>query len=290
MNFQKRLSSGKFVVLAEMHTPKGVDISDLVNCSRGLKSRVDAVIVPDMDNGVMRMSALAGGSLISREGMETMIHVYTRDRNRLALQGDILAAHVLGIRNLLVVQGVEMPLGDHKHAKPVDDLDEIDLIRTIGKLQHGKDDAGFELTGKPAFGVGCALSLWADDRELDQEVALTAKKVEAGAQFVILPPMFDAGQLEGVLAKLDTLKVPIIATVFLLKSVSVARYMSLKIDGIQMPEGVIQRIRKAGDREDECLRIAGETVAAFGKLSSGVRIETMGWEHKLTTILDYAGL
>jgi 5,10-methylenetetrahydrofolate reductase len=290
MNFQKRLSSGKFVVLAEMHTPKGVDISDLVTCSRGLKSRVDAVIVPDMDNGVMRMSALAGGSLISREGMETMIHVYTRDRNRLALQGDILAAHVLGIRNLLVVQGVEMPLGDHKHAKPVDDLDEIDLIRTIGKLQHGKDDAGFELSGKPTFGVGCAMSLWADDRELDQEVALTAKKVAAGAQFVILPPMFDAGQLEQVLAKLDTVKVPIIATVFLLKSVSVARYMSLKIDGIQMPESVIQRIRKAGDREDECLRIAGETVAAFGKLSSGVRIETMGWEHKLTTILDYAGL
>ncbi len=290
MNFQKRLSSGKFVVLAEMHTPKGVDISDLVTCSRGLKSRVDAVIVPDMDNGVMRMSALAGGSLISREGMETMIHVYTRDRNRLALQGDILAAHVLGIRNLLVVQGVEMPLGDHKHAKPVDDLDEIELIRTIGKLQQGKDDAGFELTGNPTFGVGCAMSLWADDRELDQEVAQTAKKVAAGAQFVILPPMFDAGQLEQVLAKLDTLKVPIIATVFLLKSVSVARYMSLKIDGIQMPESVIQRIRKAGHREDECLRIAGETVAAFGKLSSGVRIETMGWEHKLTTILDYAGL
>ena len=290
MNFQKRLSSGKFVVLAEMHTPKGVDISDLVTCSRGLKSRVDAVIVPDMDNGVMRMSALAGGSLISREGMETMIHVYTRDRNRLALQGDILAAHVLGIHNLLVVQGVEMPLGDHKHAKPVDDLDEIELIRTIGKLQQGNDDAGFELTGKPAFGVGCAMSLWADEGELDQEVAQTAKKVDAGAQFVVLPPMFDAGQLEGVVTRLATLKVPVIATVFLLKSVSVARYMSLKIDGIQMPESVIQRIRKAGDREDECLRIAGETVAAFGKLSNGVRIETMGWEHKLTTILDYAGL
>ncbi len=289
MNFRNRLSSGKFVVLAEMHTPKGVDISDLITCSRGLKGRVDAVVIPDMDNGVMRMSALAGGSLISREGIETMIHVYTRDRNRLALQGDILAAHVLGIKNLLVVQGVEMSLGDHKDTRPVDDMDEIELIHTIKKLEKGKDSAGFDLTGKPAFGLGCAMSLWTNDQGLDQEVEQTAKKIEAGAQFIVLPPMFDVKQLEEVVEKIHGLHVPIIATVFLLKSVSVARYMSLKIEGIHMPEDVIQRIRKAGDREDECLRIAGETIAAFGKLSQGVRIETMGWEKKLPTILDYAG-
>lgn len=289
MNFQKRLASGKLVVLAEMHTPKGVDISDLVTCARGLKGRVDAVIIPDMDNGVMRMSALAGGALISREGIESMIHVYTRDRNRLALQGDILAAHVLGIRNLLVVQGAEMNLGDHRDAKPVDDMDEIELIRTIKTLQSGKDDAGFDLAGNPTFGVGCAMSQWANDQELDQEVELTAKKIEVGAQFIILPPMFDVKQLEGVVEKIHSLNVPIISTVFLLKSVGVARYMSLKIEGIHMPEDVIQRIRKAGDREDECLRIAGETIAAFGKFSHGVRIETMGWEKKLPTILNYAG-
>lgn len=289
MTFQNRLSSGKFVVLAEMHTPKGVDISDLVTCARGLKGRVDAVIIPDMDNGVMRMSALAGGSLISREGIETMVHVYTRDRNRLALQGDILAAHVLGIKNLLVVQGEDMSLGDHRDTKPVDEIDEIELLDTIKGLQSGKDHAGFELTGKPSFGVGCTLSMWTNDAELDLEIERTAKKVEAGAEFIILPPMFDAGQLAFVVEKIKPLQVPVISTVFLLKSVGVARYMSLKIDGIQMPESLIKRIRKAGDREDECLRIAGEAIAEFSNLSNGVRIETMGWEHKLPTILDYAG-
>ncbi len=290
MNFQNRLTSGKFVVLAEMHTPKGVDISDLVTHARGLKGRVDAVVIPDMDNGVMRMSALAGGSLISREGIESMIHVYSRDRNRLALQGDILAAHVLGIRNLLVVQGEEMSLGDHRDAKTVDDIDEIDLIRTIKSLQNGKDLAGFDLAGKPSFTVGCTMSLWANDEELDLEIEKISGKIEAGAQFVILPPMFDVAQLEAVVKKIGKLQVPIISTVFLLKSVGVARYMSLKIEGIHIPETLIQRIRKAGDREDECLRIAGETVASFGKLTQGVRIETMGWEHKLPVILDYAGI
>jgi methylenetetrahydrofolate reductase (NADPH) len=157
------------------------------------------------------------------------------------------------------------------------------------RFKVARIDAGFDLAGNPTFGVGCAMSQWANDQELDQEVALTAKKIEAGAQFIILPPMFDVKQLEGVVEKIHSLNAPIISTVFLLKSVGVARYMSLKIEGIHMPEDVIQRIRKAGDREDECLRIAGETIAAFGKFSHGVRIETMGWEKKLPTILDYAG-
>ncbi|NNG01600.1 MAG: 5,10-methylenetetrahydrofolate reductase [Desulfobacteraceae bacterium] len=289
MNLQHRLSSGKFVILAEMHTPKGVDISDLITNARGLKGRVDAVIIPDMDNGVMRMSALAGGALISREGIESMIHIYARDRNRLALQGDILAAHVLGIKNLLVVQGEEMRLGDHREANPVDDMDELELIRTVKTLQGGKDSAGFDLAGKPSFGVGCTMSLWTSDRELDLELEKTAGKIEAGAQFIILPPMFEAEQLVAVIEKIRGFRVPVISTVFILKSVGVARYMSLKMDGINIPEELIQRIRKAGDREDECLRIAGETIAAFGQLSQGVRIETMGWEHKLPIILDYAG-
>ena len=115
--------------MAEMDTPKGVDISELITNARRIKGRVDAVIIPDMDNGVMRMSALGGGVLMHQQGMEAIIHVYCRDRNRMALQGDILAAHVLGIQNLIVVHGEEMDKGDHRDAKPVNDLDEVGLIR-----------------------------------------------------------------------------------------------------------------------------------------------------------------
>ena len=139
MSFQKRLSSGEFVILAQMNTPKGVNISEMVNNARRIKERVHAVVIPDMDNGVMRMSALAGGVLMRQQGLEPIIHVYGRDRNRMALQGDILAANVLGIQNLVVVRGEGMSSGDHVDAKPVDDLDEIGIFRCVETLQKGTD-------------------------------------------------------------------------------------------------------------------------------------------------------
>jgi 5,10-methylenetetrahydrofolate reductase len=108
MSFQEKLSSGDFAVCCEMTSPKGIDISDLITHARHLKSRIDAVVIPDMDNGVMQMSALACGALMRQQGIEPMIHIYGRDRNRMALQGDLLAAHVLGIHNFLVVRGEEM--------------------------------------------------------------------------------------------------------------------------------------------------------------------------------------
>ena len=116
MSIQKRLQNGEFVVLAEMNTPKGVDISRFMTDARRIKGRVDAIVVPDMDNGVMRMSALAGGALIQQQGIESIITVYGRDRNRMALQGDLLAAHVLGIQNLIVVRGEDMANSDHRNA------------------------------------------------------------------------------------------------------------------------------------------------------------------------------
>ena len=137
MSFQAKLSSGEFAVLAEMNTPKGIDISELITNVRYLKSRIDAIVIPDMDNGVMHMSALAGGALMRQQGIELLIHVYGRDRNRMALQGDLLAAHVLGIHNLLVVQGEDMANGDHQDAFPVNDLDEIALLRMVGSLTRG---------------------------------------------------------------------------------------------------------------------------------------------------------
>ena len=164
MSFQKRLSSGEFVILAQMNTPKGVNISEMVNNARRIKERVHGVIIPDMDNGVMRMSALAGGALMRQQGLEPIIHVYGRDRNRMALQGDILAAYVLGIQNLVVVRGEDMPHGDHVQAKTVDDLDELSLLQAIRSLEKGTDMAGFELNGNPDFTVGCTMGSFADDQ------------------------------------------------------------------------------------------------------------------------------
>ncbi len=290
MSFQRRLASGDFVVLAEMNTPKGVNVSELVANARKIKGRVDAVIIPDMDNGVMRMSALAGGALIHQQGMEAIIHLYCRDRNRMALQGDVLAAHLLGIRNLVVVPGEEMANGDHRDATVVNDLDELELIGAIRSLQNGVDMSGFSLDGNPEFMTGCTLGAFADEQALDAELAALEKKVAAGAGFVITPPVFDVERSAADLEKIAALKVPVIASVFLLKSVGIARYMSLNEPGAHISEEMIKRIRKAPNREMECQRIAGETIAQLKNLVQGVKIETLGWEHKLPTILGFAGL
>jgi methylenetetrahydrofolate reductase (NADPH) len=290
MSFQERLSVGEFVVLAEMNTPKGVDTAQLVSQARRLKGRVDAVTVPDMDNGIMRMSALAGGVLFNQQGIEPILHVYCRDRNRMALQGDVLAAYGLGIHNLIVVSSEDIANCDHQEVKTVNDLDEVGLIGAIRSLERGVDLAGLELNGAPSFSVGCTMEQWADEQALDREFEATRKKLEAGAGFVVTPAVYDLNLFRSFMDRAKGLGVPIIASVFLLKSVGSARYIANTEPASGLSEDLIRRIRKASDREMECIRVAGETAAALKELAHGVRIITLGWEHRLPAILDYAGL
>jgi len=290
MSLRKKMSAGDFVVMAEMNTPKGVDISELVTNARRLKGRVDAIVVPDMDNGIMRMSALAGASLLRQQGMETMIHVYGRDRNRMALQSDILAAHVLGIQNLLVVEGESIANGDHREAPAVDDLDEEGILKMIRSLQGGVDLAGFDLKGAPEFTVGCAIAPFADDAQMKDRVETARRKVAAGAQFIMTPPVFDMGFYAKLVEALKPLDVPVVGTVFLLKNVGMARYLSINDPSSRISEEIIGRIRKAPDREAECIRMAGEMAAELKKKVQGVKISTLGWEHRLPDILESAGL
>ncbi len=290
MSFQKRLSSGEFVILAEMNTPKGIDSSQFVSNALRIKSCVDAVIVPDMDNGIMRMSALAGGVLVQQQGIEAIIHLYCRDRNRMALQGDILAAHALGIHTFIVVCSEEIVNGDHHDAKPVNDLDELGLLNAIRSLERGKDLAGIALDGSPSFVKGCDMAPCPDERSLEAELRRAEKKVAAGATFVVTPPVYDVKRFAAFMDKAKELKVAIIPTVFLLKSVGAARFIATSDPAAGITDQLIQRIRKASDRETECVRIAGETVAALKTMAQGVRIVAHGWEHRLPSILDYAGL
>jgi len=288
MDFQKCLSTGEFAVLAQMNTPKGVNVSEMVNNGRRIKGRIHAVVIPDMDNGVMRMSALAGGAIMRQQGLEPIIHVYARDRNRMALQGDLLAAHVLGIQTLVVVRGEEMTQGDHVNAKRVDDLDEIGICGAIRCLQNGVDLAGSELDGNPGFLVGCAIRASSDERELDSEIESARKMVEAGARFVLSPPVFDLDRFCKFVEKTKGLGAVLIPTVFLLKTVGIARYMATYEPGAFIPEHLIKRMRQSKNREMEGFVIAGETIKSLKSLAGGVQIVTLGWEHRLSTILDYA--
>jgi 5,10-methylenetetrahydrofolate reductase len=288
MSFQKKLAAEEFAVLAEMHTPKGINISRLVNDARRLKGRVDAVVVPDMDNGIMRMSALAGGVLLQQQGVETIMHMYCRDRNRMALQGDALAAHVLGIQNIIVADSEDMSESDHSDAATVNDLNEVQLIETLMTLQTGKDMSGFDLDGAPDFSIGCTMRPFADDKGRDEVLLATRKKIKAGASYVITPPLYEVAGSSEFLSGIDELGVPVIATVFLLKSLAIAQYITNSEPGANISSDLIRRIRKSPNREQEGIKIAGETILALKEKTQGVLIQTLGWEHKLPEILDVA--
>jgi 5,10-methylenetetrahydrofolate reductase len=290
MSFKAKLTSGERVILAEMDTPKGVDISNMISHARFLKSRVDAVVLPDLDTGVMHLNALAGGAIMTQQGIEPVIHVYGRDKNRMALQGDLLAAHVLGIHNLMVVQGEEMINGDHPDSKIVDDVDELGILNMIQTLMAGTDLAGFELHGRPEFTCGIAAPPIADDNQLKQAVTDAGQKVTAGAGYIVLQPVFDLDFYKQVISAFSSLNVPVIASVFLLKNVGMARYISINDPSFRLSEDVIRRIRKARDRDTECVAIAGEMIRSLKEISQGIKISALGWEDKLPAILDSAGL
>jgi len=290
MSFQKRLATNEFAVLAEMHTPKGINISRLVNDARRLKGRVDAVVIPDMDNGIMRMSALAGGVLLQQQGIETIMHMYCRDRNRMALQGDALAAHVLGIQNIIAAKSEDMRESDHSDAKTVNDLDEVQLIEALQTLQKGKDMSGFDLDGSPDFTIGCTIGACVDDKSCEAELDAAKKKIAAGATYVITPPVFDIEGGSTFLGKIKDLGVPIIQTVFLIKSLAIAQYIANSDPMSGITDDLIRRIRKSSNREQEGVKIAGETILALKDQTQGVLVQTLGWEHKLPEILDVAKL
>lgn len=290
MGLKKKLASREFAVLAEMETPRGVDISELVVNAQRLKGRVDAVVVPDMDYGAMRLSALAGAALMQQQGFEAVMHVYARDRNQLALQGDLLGAYVLGVRNAIVVSGEPISHCDHRKAKPVDDLDEVAILRMIRRLQEGQDLAGFELKGSPVFTVGCTLPACADRNQFDAALEQVRPKVAAGADYVVMAPVFDLEQALWQLDRAKKLGVPVVPTVLLLKSVGMARYMAVNEPGAKISEAMIARIRKAHDREEECLRISAEIVSGLKGAAPAVKLQALGWEHRLPAVLDLAGM
>jgi len=220
--------------------------------------------------------------------METIMQICSRDRNRLALQGDILSAYMLGIKNLLVVPGEEIIYGDHIDARPIADIDELTLLRAIKGLQKGIDMAGMELKGSPKFITGCSIKPAKNEIALEAELELAQKKVKEGAQFIVTPPVFNIPAFAYFMEKAKALGVPVIATVFLLKSVGVARYISINLPGPPIPEEMISRIRKAPDRITECITIAAELASSLKELCQGVQLVTMGWENRLPAILDAA--
>ncbi len=287
MGLGEKLNANEFVILAEMEPPKGTDAAPMVENVLRVKQSVDAFVVPEMSNAVMRMSALGAAMILQHKGVETVMQVCCRDRNRLALQADLLAAGAAGIVHSMAVQGVAPSFGDHHQARAVYDIELLELLNVLKKLQSGKDMAGIELTGTPTFTVGSMVNAGAADQDLEQELAEMKLKIDAGTEFFILQPVFDAGAVAPFMTRVADMGVRVIPTVLLLKSLGMARYVQRHLPNVYVPDTVIQRLSKAPDKARECVRIAAETVSELKASGfSGVMLSTIGWEHRLPEIIE----
>jgi len=291
MPLQENLKSGKFIVLGEFEPPKGSDFSSLLKNAGLIRGRVDAILIPEMANAVLKASSLGGCAFFEREGIETILQVCCRDRNRLALQADILAAGALGIKNIMAVPGEDIRHGDHPQARTVNDLDIMELIEGIQRLQNNRDMAGVSLRGSPRFSVGSSIDTGAAGGLLDIEMENLNRKIECEVEFIITNPVFDLRRLQQFTKRIDTDRIKIIPTVLLLKSAGMARYIDRNMKGISIPSEIIRDIQKSPDRVRECIRIAGETISRIKELGmDGVLISTAGWEDKIPQIMDVAGI
>jgi methylenetetrahydrofolate reductase (NADPH) len=287
MHLKTKIEAGEFVVLAEMEPPKGADISSMIKNARRVKEQVDAFLIPEMSNAVMRMSALGGAISLQQSGMETVMQICCRDRNRLALQADLLAASACGISNVMAVSGQDPRFGDHHQAKAVYDITLMELLESLKKLQDGKDMAGIDLKGSPRFLVGSTVQAEAKGESLETEIELLNQKSSSGARFFITPPVFDLSAFGPFINRIDRSRIAVIPTVLLLKSAGMARYMSRNVEHVVIPESVITRIQNAPDKVRECIQIAAEMIAALRSEGfSGVSVSTIGWEDKLPDILE----
>jgi 5,10-methylenetetrahydrofolate reductase len=222
MGLKESLESGKFVVTSEIGPFKGTEVNGIMKDAELMNGSVDAVNVTDLQSSVMRLGSLATCHLLKDRGLEPVFQMTCRDRNRLALQSDLLSASVLGIENVLALTGDYTTLGDHPDARPVFDLDSIQLLWVIDKLQQGQDMVGNELRGTPKFFPGAAVKPIAEP--IEPQIAKMEKKVEAGAKFFQTQAVYDLSAFERFMKKVEHLKVPVLAGIILLKSAGMARH------------------------------------------------------------------
>ena len=291
MLLKEKIKSGEFIVLAEFETPKGADFTPLLKHAEQIKGRLDALVIPEMANAVMKASSLGGCAYFQKQGMETVLQVCCRDRNRLALQADLLAAGALEIRNIMALSGEDIRFGDHPQAREVHDLNLLELLESIQKLQQGKDLAGIELRGTPQFCTGSTIDSGAPGGLLELELENLLKMIDYGVEYVVTKPVFDVRRFQEFVKRVDTSRVAVIPTVLLLKSAGMARYIDRNIKGISIPPEMIRGIQKAPDKVQECIRIAGELISRLKEMGmAGVYISTVGWEDKLPQLMGEAKL
>jgi methionine synthase I (cobalamin-dependent)/5,10-methylenetetrahydrofolate reductase len=265
----QRLQRGEFVVTMEVDPPRGFDISTTLDSLRGVTGSVHAINVADSPLGQGRMSALATCSLLqSRLGVETIVHVTTRHRNLVAIHSDLLGAHALGVRDVLVVMGDAPRTGDYPGATAVADISASGLVKLISAFNQGVDGSGKPIERPTSFFVGCAFNLSAPD--LDRELRVLERKVKAGAHFLLTQPVYDPEVVERVGRRLGGFPLPLLMGILPLRSVRHAQFLHNEVPGISVPPELIQRLENAGtEAADTGLAISRELLQAVHSRVAG---------------------
>ena len=290
--FKEALDSGKFVVTSEVAPPKGTNLEKFEHHIDLLKDKVDAMNVTDHQSSVMRYPSLGGCLKVKEGGGEVILQMTCRDRNRLALQADLLFASHMGIQNVLCLTGDSVVLGDHKDAKSVFDLDSSQLLETVRTLEKGKDLGGNDLDGGVSFCAGAIVTPEADP--LEPQLIKFEKKLEAGAEFIQTQAVYDLDKFKEFMDYARQYTVKILAGIILLTSAPMARFMNKNIAGVFVPQDLIDEMASAskGQAITRGIEIAGRMIKRIHdeKMCDGVHIMAIGKEELVPDIMQAAGI
>ena len=286
MGWRERLGSGEFLTVVEALPPKGVDVKGFEEQLIPVKGRAEAIYVPSLQGGVMRMSAWGASRYLLDRGYEPLCEISCAHQNRVAMQAELLGAYHVGIENIMAVVGDDPKLGDHPEAQAVFDIDVLELLGAIRNLQDGHDMSGGDLEGLPRFCVGTKVNASVRGKGLDAEIRGMEEKVNLGAEFFVTTSVYDLAQFEAFMKKARASGAPVIAGLMVLKSAGMARYINKHVEGVVVPEGIIERLMKAPDKILTSIEIAAEIIKELRGMCQGVSIIAMGWEDKVPAILD----
>lgn len=292
MKITELFKQGEFVISAEVGPPKGCHADELIEDAKKYLTNVHAINVTDNQSSVMRLGSLAVCKALKDAGFNPIFQMTCRDRNRLALQSDLLSAAMFGIDNVLALTGDHTFIGDHPQAKPVFDLDSASLLYTMCQLEQGKDLAGIDLVGEaPSFAKGAVVSPCSDS--VDAQLVKMERKIAAGAEFFQTQAVFDSEQFIKFMEKAKQFGKPVQLGIIIPKSVGMCRFMNGNVAGVSIPESIFDELK--ADKEKTKAGITGVEIAAriireCKPYCQGVHVMTLGWEDKIPSLMEQAGI
>ena len=286
--FSESLKSGKFVVTTELNPPKGTDLRRLFREADALSGMVDAFNLTDSPGANMSMAPIAAAHLMRDRNIEPILQVTGRDRNRIAIEGEILAAAALGVTNVLCMSGDPPGRGDHPDAVGVFDLRAETLLEAVSAMNSGTDMYGNDLRGTPSILAGAVANPGADD--LDVELARMEEKVRMGASFFQTQAVYDAATFQTFMETARGFGVPVLAGMIVLKSARMARFLDANLPGVSVPDSIIEEMDSADVPAETSIEITSRLIRDVRDMCDGTHIMAIGWESRIPEILEGSGL